>query len=230
MRTIAFKTLRDGIMVDIAEGTVTDAVRLAQVTAGINLALDLAYPWLAHGWPELTRVSSETITSQVINLDALGTGYFGTTRVLRVTRNHPHTSDQPRPLEYQITAAGIIVRGDDLPATAYVEHIDAPPVFDNTAWVTNTSYAVGDVRLQGNDGYYCRTAHTSGTFATDLAADKWAVLKVPAFLNIPIRTAVAASLRGGAGQDQSRVGLIQLMERQLEQVALRYENTSLNTY
>jgi hypothetical protein len=45
VRTLAFKTLRDGIMVDIAEGTVTDAVRLAQVTAGINLALI----WHIHG-------------------------------------------------------------------------------------------------------------------------------------------------------------------------------------
>lgn len=229
MRTIAFKTLRDGIMVDIAEGTVTDVVRLAQVTAGINLALDMAYPWMSLGWPDLTRVDSRAVTNQIVDLDAVSSGYFGVSRVLRVTRNHPHTSDQPRPFEYQITNAGVVLRGNDIPATVFVEYIEAPPVFENTAWATATSYAVGDIRLQGNDCYYCLTTHTSGTFATDLAANRWVALKVPAFLNIPIRTAVAASLRGGAGQDQSRVGLIQLMERQLEQVALRYENTSLNT-
>ena len=44
---------------------------------------------------------------------------------------------------------------------------------DPDAWVTATAYVVGDYVLQSNTIYYCETAHTSGTFATDLAADKW---------------------------------------------------------
>jgi hypothetical protein len=44
---------------------------------------------------------------------------------------------------------------------------------DPSAWVTLTAYVVGDYVLQSNTIYYCQTAHTSGTFATDLAAGRW---------------------------------------------------------
>lgn len=43
-------------------------------------------------------------------------------------------------------------------------------------WVTATSYAQGDIVLQNDIVYLCITAHTSGTFATDLTADKWGAL------------------------------------------------------
>lgn len=42
-----------------------------------------------------------------------------------------------------------------------------------SAWVTATSYVVGDIRSNGGVNYYCTTAHTSGTFATDLSAGRW---------------------------------------------------------
>lgn len=44
-----------------------------------------------------------------------------------------------------------------------------------SAWATITVYAVGDKVKSGGVNYTCLTAHTSGTFATDLAAGKWAV-------------------------------------------------------
>ena len=40
-------------------------------------------------------------------------------------------------------------------------------------WVTGTAYAVNDAASQGGSSYICLTAHTAGTFATDLAAGKW---------------------------------------------------------
>lgn len=40
-------------------------------------------------------------------------------------------------------------------------------------WVTATAYAMGDLVLQGGIVYVCMVAHTSGTFATDLAAGDW---------------------------------------------------------
>lgn len=45
-----------------------------------------------------------------------------------------------------------------------------------SAWVTATAYVVGDLRANGGVNYYCTTAHTSGTFATDLAAGRWYAL------------------------------------------------------
>lgn len=41
------------------------------------------------------------------------------------------------------------------------------------AWVTATEYAVMDMVDQGGSTYVCAVAHTSGTFATDFAANKW---------------------------------------------------------
>lgn len=40
-------------------------------------------------------------------------------------------------------------------------------------WLTSTAYAVGDVVTQSSVFYKCLVAHTSGTFATDLAAGDW---------------------------------------------------------
>lgn len=44
------------------------------------------------------------------------------------------------------------------------------------AWVTTTAYAYKDVVTQSSNTYVCVVAHTSGTFATDLAAFKWMLL------------------------------------------------------
>lgn len=40
-------------------------------------------------------------------------------------------------------------------------------------WVTSRGYSKGDTVYESNSLYICLTAHTSGTFATDLAALKW---------------------------------------------------------
>jgi len=44
---------------------------------------------------------------------------------------------------------------------------------DPDAWVISHAYTVGEYVLQSNTIYYCLTAHSSGVFITDLAADKW---------------------------------------------------------
>lgn len=46
------------------------------------------------------------------------------------------------------------------------------------AWVTATAYAVSDAVANSGVPYVCVTAHTSGVFATDLAAGKWMALSV----------------------------------------------------
>ena len=40
-------------------------------------------------------------------------------------------------------------------------------------WVTSTAYAVGDGVTNSGGAYLCQVAHTSGAFATDLAAGSW---------------------------------------------------------
>lgn len=41
------------------------------------------------------------------------------------------------------------------------------------SWITSTAYIVGEYTEESGVIYYCIEAHTSGVFATDLAADKW---------------------------------------------------------
>lgn len=40
-------------------------------------------------------------------------------------------------------------------------------------WVTATAYGINDLVSEGGSSYICIVSHTSGTFATDLAAAKW---------------------------------------------------------
>lgn len=44
---------------------------------------------------------------------------------------------------------------------------------DASAWVTGTVYTIGQVVTQSSKLYICIEAHTAGTFATDLSAEKW---------------------------------------------------------
>lgn len=74
------------------------------------------------------------------------------------------------------------------------------------AWVTATVYAVGDVVIQSAKFYQAQIAHTSGTFATDLAASRWLEISAGtsydqslnttdqvAFNNINVTTTAAAT-------------------------------------
>jgi hypothetical protein len=47
------------------------------------------------------------------------------------------------------------------------------PAANVSAWVTSHAYVVGNYVMNVGTMYYCVIAHTSGTFATDLAAGKW---------------------------------------------------------
>lgn len=53
--------------------------------------------------------------------------------------------------------------------------IAATALTERGTWVTSTVYAVDDVVNDAANGqrYTCHTAHTSGTFATDLSGGKW---------------------------------------------------------
>jgi hypothetical protein len=43
-------------------------------------------------------------------------------------------------------------------------------------WLTATDYAINDLVTESNNLYVCIVAHTSGTFAPDLAAGKWQLI------------------------------------------------------
>lgn len=70
-------------------------------------------------------------------------------------------------------------------------------------WATATQYNVNDIVVHGTYAwYYCIVSHTSGTFATDLAADKWVeILDITEFRNFyygPSATAPTTRYDGSA--------------------------------
>lgn len=63
------------------------------------------------------------------------------------------------------------------------------------AWQTAYSYAVKDVVLESSILYVCLVAHTSGTFATDLAGGKWAILQTD-FQNLNVSGTFSGTFTG----------------------------------
>jgi hypothetical protein len=68
---------------------------------------------------------------------------------------------------------------------------------DPSAWATSTAYTVGTRVLNGTTEYLCATAHTSGTFATDLAASRWTADRVNVTAEAAGTTSVLDSNGGG---------------------------------
>jgi hypothetical protein len=60
------------------------------------------------------------------------------------------------------------------------------------AWATGNIYSVGNYVREDNVTYYCKTAHTSGTFDTDLDAGRWVAQTI---FEIPTPYATATHLR-----------------------------------
>lgn len=90
-----------------------------------------------------------------------GTGVYEWWPAVNGLSKNQYATDE-RGMVCWIDSAGVLRFGDDGLGVAV------------TAWVTATSYAIGNQRENGGTVYFCLVAHTSGTFATDLAAGRWA--------------------------------------------------------
>lgn len=66
--------------------------------------------------------------------------------------------------------------GDPTPGTDAIAFTQWNPISPRGDWVTATDYGINDIVANSGNSYICATAHTSGTFATDLAAGKWTLL------------------------------------------------------
>ncbi|MBY0391853.1 MAG: hypothetical protein K2Q27_01160 [Novosphingobium sp.] len=66
------------------------------------------------------------------------------------------------------------------------------------AWLTTTVYAVNNVVTYSGSTYICVTAHTSGTFATDLAAGKWVTIYGSTTTVVPDNAVTTAKIADGA--------------------------------
>lgn len=78
------------------------------------------------------------------------------------------------PFEFSVEQAYQIEFGDQY--LRFVKDRGQIEVSGVSAWLTSTSYVIGELVVESGTNYYCIEAHTSGTFATDLAANKWYAL------------------------------------------------------
>ncbi len=148
-----------------------DAGMRSKLLAVFNRAYTRGYN--LRTWEDAWNSATVTPASQIID--------FAT---LKDARRFEVWSADPRdpannayPLLYTTTLNGIQLLEN--PATAFVLSLPSAPKFTTTAWVTSTAYALKALVLFTDGNVYrCITAHTSGTFATDLAAAKWELVPV----------------------------------------------------
>jgi microcystin-dependent protein len=84
-------------------------------------------------------------------------------------------------LDQLIANLALLQRDDGAPKNASIGRVQLKPEvtvgFNTpTVWVTGTTYGPADTSFHGAGFYRCLVSHTSGTFATDLAAGKWELI------------------------------------------------------
>lgn len=179
----------------------SDATLKANLLAKFNRSYKIAYqlPWEsgtmwedARTWAEITPASG-LIAWNVID-DA---------RHIEVWTIDPRESRLAQSVAFFTDKTGILVSTEL--DTVWVSYMPRRFHFDTTAWATTTAYVVGDVRTVSSlECYRCLVAHTSGTFATDLAASKWVLMPVLEVLEeFLIRHVPATYLREDAAQPET---------------------------
>ncbi len=120
----------------------------------------------ARTWAEITPVAG------LISWDVLGDA-----RNIEIYTLDPRETRLAASVQFFTDKTGISVSTDL--ETVWVSWTPRIYKFNTTAWATSTAYVVGDVRTVNSlECYRCIVAHTSGTFATDLAASKWVLMPV----------------------------------------------------
>jgi len=148
----------------------------------------------ARTWAEITPVDG------LISYDVLGDA-----REFKMWDVDPRKDRRARELEFDTDLTGIQVRCSTEHATVWMSWMPEVVKFNTVLWLTATAYVVGDVRTVEASGecYRCLEAHTSGTFATDLAASKWVLLPVLDVLEEFIITYGHGAYLKGHGQPET---------------------------
>jgi hypothetical protein len=153
----------------------SDATLKANYLALFNRSYKIGYelPFQANVFWEDARTWAEiTPSSGLISWDVLGDA-----RNIEIYTLDPRETRLAASVQFFTDKTGIRV-SEDL-ETVWVSWTPRIYKFNTTAWLTATAYVVGDVRTVSSlECYRCIVAHTSGTFATDLAASKWVLMPV----------------------------------------------------
>ena len=160
-----------GFLTEIGSNATLKADYLAKFNRSYKIGYEL--PFQANVFWEDARTWAEiTPSSGLISWDVLGDA-----RNIEVYTLDPRETRLAASVQFYTDKTGIRVSTDLV--TVWVTWTPRIYKFNTTAWLTATNYVVGDVRTVSSlECYRCIVAHTSGTFATDLAASKWVLMPV----------------------------------------------------
>jgi hypothetical protein len=158
----------------------------------------------ADGWTDARTGATVTPVDRLISFASIGDG-----RLFEVFDADPRGNDNAVELAFTENQAGILL--NEAASTVWMTWVPETVKFSNASWLTATTYAVGDARVNPATGhcYRCLTAHTSGTFATDLAANKWLLIPVLAVLEEFLYAHVQGCHLLRTGQEQTGFGMQQ---------------------
>jgi len=200
-----------GNLTAMASNATLKATMLAQFNRTYKIGYELPFQSNVF-WEDARTWAQITPSSGLISWDVLGDA-----RNLEIYTLDPRETRMAASVQFFTSKTGIAV-SEYLP-TFWVTWTPRVYPFSTTAWVTAAAYVVGDVRLLSTTGecYRCIVAHTSGTFATDLAASKWVLMPVLEVLNeFCIRHLHATYLREAGqvktGVDLQNAALAELLE------------------
>ena len=124
----------------------------------------------------MPKVPLSTITSGYGTVDALNANFDAIEAAFDNTLSRD--GDTPNQMQANLDMNGNLILNQGNPITVEGFNWEGQ-------WLTATTYQVGDVIQQAGSAYICVVAHTSGVFATDLAASRWQLV---AQANLPTQT------------------------------------------
>ena len=124
----------------------------------------------------MPKVPLNTITSGYGTVDALNANFDAIEAAFDNTLSRD--GDTPNQMSANLDMNGFNILNQGNPITVEGFNWEGQ-------WLTATAYQVGDVVQQTGSAYICVVAHTSGVFATDLAAFRWQLV---AQANLPTQT------------------------------------------
>lgn len=175
----------------------------------------------ADGWEDARVGSLISVTDRLIEWDQIEDG-----REFQIWTEDPRSVDsEAARLPFTTNAAGILLGVDAEDDEVWMSWVPETVKFDNTSWLTATAYAVGDKRVypvsSAGACYRCLVAHTSGTFAADLASSYWVLMPVLSILEEFTVAYMAGQYLIRSGQPQTGYGMQKAARSDIDDKALR---------
>ncbi len=180
-----------------------------------NRTHQIGYDYPADGWEDARTSAVLTPASRLITNETVGDA----TEFNVFTEDNRLETVNARRVSFTTSSAGILL-AEEL-TTVWASWVPETLEFTTSTWVTATAYVVGDKRLLTTNGhvYRCLVAHTSGTFATDLAASKWVLMPILSCLKEFIITYMHGQYLIESGQVETGLNLQAKAERDLDKKA-----------